>query len=117
MTLALTSTCVGGRRAIASAPPETNLSTKPQASIRAGVGQQSVGVGGRLWGLTRREEQVLEAVIQLGHGKIAAAELDIAGKTLEIHMARVREKAGMRHIAPLVAAYVTAKLKAEAGAP
>lgn len=67
------------------------------------------GFAGRLWGLTRREVESLEAVITHGRAKVAADVLGVSIKTLEAHMQSVREKVGANHVAPLVAKYLTAK--------
>lgn len=111
MTAALISTCVGGRRAGVTQP--TNHADRRHAAARAGMFKPDPGVGGVMWGLTRREVQALEAVIAQGHAKVAAEALGMSIKTLECHMQNVREKSGHRHVAPLVAAYVTAKLSAK----
>lgn len=112
MTLALTATCVGGRRALL-APPVYQCSGAQlrEQSRKGGMYRPDPGVGGQMWGLTRREVQALEAVIAHGHAKVAAQALGMSIKTLEIHMGRARVKSGIGHIAPLTAAYVTAKLK------
>ena len=115
MTLPLTSTCVGGRRSsdVQHEQPRNHAHIRHDAQ-RAGLYKPDTGVGGQLWGLTRREVQVLEAVIEHGLAKVAAGELGLAGKTLECHITRCRQKSGYRHMPQLVAAYVTAKVKAGA---
>lgn len=80
---------------------------------REGLFKPHPGFAGRLWGLTRREVESLEAVIVHGRAKIAAEALGLSIKTLEVHMQNVREKVGVNHVAPLVAAYLTAKWAAE----
>lgn len=115
MSAALIATCVGGRRAGVTHQQAKNHAHRRHEAERAGMFKPDPGVGGSMWGLTRREVQALEAVIACGHAKVAAGLLGMSVKTLECHMQIAREKSGHRHIAPLVAAYVTAKLAGQTG--
>lgn len=47
------------------------------------------------WGLTPREEQLMDMVILWGGSKAAARELDMAVKTAEAHMLRIRKRMGI----------------------
>lgn len=109
MSLPLTSTCVGGRRAGVDTPFIEPVKEK----VAAGTAYTDPGIGGRLWGLTRRETEALEAVITHGRAKVACRALGMSPKTLEVHVQRIRAKSGHSHIAPLVAAYVSAKVRDE----
>jgi len=47
------------------------------------------------WGLTPREEQLMDTVILWGGSKAAARELGMAVKTAEAHMLRIRKRMGI----------------------
>ena len=89
MNLALTSTCVGGRRA----GQPLQIVVPPRKKID----------------LTPRETQVIEAVIATGFCTLAAARLRMSVKTIEVHMQRLREKHGALSNYQLIAAYVAGK--------
>lgn len=95
MSLALTSTCVGGRRAPLQMP------VVMPAPKKAGVEFSAL------------EVEAIEAVIKHGTAKRAAAPLGISPKAVEARIGRAYDRAGVRHIAQLVAAYVTAQLKGQ----
>lgn len=94
MSAALISTCVGGRRAgvtqrIEALPPRANVDTSCQP--------------------TKRELEVLDAVIDTGYCTLAAVRLGISVKTIEIHMQHLREKFDVLSNYQLIAAHVTSK--------
>jgi len=58
--------------------------------------------GGKAGGLSDRERQVLQLLVQGLHNRRIAAELGISHRTVEIHKARVLEKMGARNLVELV---------------
>lgn len=95
MSLALVSTCVGGRRAGLAAP----VLTPPRTERLS---------------FTPYEVEAIEAIIKHGTAKKAAAPLGLSPKAVEARIGRAYDRAGVRHIAQLVAVYVTAQLKGNA---
>lgn len=94
MSAALIATCVGGRRAGV---------TQPMAAVAPRV---KVDTSDRP---TRRELEVLEAVIDTGYCTLAAVRLGISAKTVEIHMLHLRDKFGVLSNYQLIAAHVASK--------
>jgi FixJ family two-component response regulator len=64
--------------------------------------QQQESISARMAKLTLRERQVLELIVMGKPNKIAAAELGISTKTVEIHRSRVMEKLAVRNLAELI---------------
>jgi FixJ family two-component response regulator len=57
----------------------------------------------RLWGsFTEREHEVAARIVQGAHNKQVAAELGISPRTVEVHRARIMEKAGAASLAELI---------------
>lgn len=57
----------------------------------------------RFWvTLTDRERQVAECILRGVHNKEIAASLSISPRTVEVHKARIMEKAGARSLADLI---------------
>lgn len=98
MTQHLISTCVGGRRA-----GVTQIIVSPQEQQAAEVARPP----------TKRELEVLEAVIDTGYCTLAAVRLGMSVKTIEVHMMRLREKFDALSNYQLVARYVTDKTRRE----
>lgn len=96
MTLAITSTCVGGRRALLDEPPEVALAVKREPPLS----------------LTARQREVIEAVVRVGTCIGAASALGLSIKTVEAHMENARGRVSVGTNYQLIAAYVTAQLKA-----
>lgn len=63
---------------------------------------RQAAVAGRLAGLTDREREVLQRIMEGKPNKIIAAELDISVKTIEFHRAKLMEKTGVTSVAELV---------------
>lgn len=105
MTLALASTCVGGRRAVPMAPGF--------APKKADAYAASETLAGKAFRLTKRESQVIDAVIRTGMCVVAANVLGLSVKTIECHMASARAKAGVDTNYQLIAVYVAAQLKGQ----
>lgn len=106
MSLALVSTCVGGRRAGLDVQIYRPVVDAPkQRASRLAASNQA----GRLWGLTDRDCQILDAYIKHGLLKIVAAELGLQCHSIETALRRMHAKAGVNSSIQLVAAYVTAK--------
>lgn len=93
MTLALISTCVGGRRAGAGVLSPVRRIENRDATLP----------------FTHREREVLEAVIKTGYCTRAAEALGLSHKTVEIHMLHMRTKAVVDSNYQLIAAYVQEK--------
>lgn len=92
MSAALISTCVGGRRAGGTLPtPVRSATSSPPPQ------------------LTAREAQVIATVVETGFCTLAAARLGMSVKTIEVHMARLREKFDVLSNYQLIAAYVRAQ--------
>lgn len=108
MTLALTATCVGGRRVGPSVPMAASFAPKKADAYAAAETQ-----AGKAFRLTKREAQVVDAVIRTGVCVVAANVLGLSVKTIECHMANARTKAGVDTNYQLIAAYVTAQLKGQ----
>jgi len=49
------------------------------------------------WNLTDRQCEVLAALVESGCCKVAARRLNVTGKTVEVHMERIRAKMGLHH--------------------
>lgn len=94
MSAALISTCVGGRRAGVERPP---VAVAPRVKVDA-MNQP-----------TRRELEVLDAVIDTGFCTLAAVRLGISVKTVEIHMLHLREKFDVLSNYQLIAAHVSSQ--------
>ncbi|RZJ12191.1 MAG: hypothetical protein EOP39_04335 [Rubrivivax sp.] len=109
MTLALTSTCVGGRRA----GPQSPILVPPRRPRLPSI-RPANNAAGRLWGLTARECEVIEAYIAHGLGKVAAPALGISVKTFDAFISRILDRVGAVSSVQLVAFYVTAQLKGSA---
>lgn len=57
------------------------------------------------WNLTGRECDTIEAVVKMGSAKLAAREIGVAPKTVEIFMHSVRQKMGVHHTVIAAVAY------------
>lgn len=66
----------------------------------SGAGEAAGPAG--LGGLTPREQEVLDMIVQGRANKVIAADLGISQRTVEVHRARVMRKAGVRSVAELV---------------
>ncbi len=103
MTLALVSTCVGGRRA-GTFQPMSQPPSRPKPEPRQ---------TGLPLNLTARQCRVLDAYARLGLGKIVAPELGMTlvafNKALEV----CRQRAGHATSIQLIAAYVAAKYESK----
>lgn len=97
MTLHSTSACVGGRHVSTQA-----ISAEKPRPVEPPAPAQHPAVA---WGLSDREREVLEAYMEEGIAKTAARKLNIATKTVEIHLGNIREKAGIGRSIALVLAY------------
>ncbi|WP_343504922.1 MULTISPECIES: response regulator transcription factor [Roseobacteraceae] len=64
----------------------------------------------RLQNLTRREAEVMEAVVAGDLNKQIAHDLGLAEKTVKVHRARVMKKMGVRSVAELVRVSVTKRI-------
>ncbi len=64
----------------------------------------------RLQNLTRREAEVMGAVVAGDLNKQIAHDLGLAEKTVKVHRARVMKKMGVRSVAELVRASVTKRI-------
>jgi FixJ family two-component response regulator len=62
----------------------------------------------RIDGLTSREKEVMNLVVQGKPNKIIAADLNVSQRTVEIHRARVMEKMEASSLAHLVRMAITA---------
>jgi DNA-binding NarL/FixJ family response regulator len=69
----------------------------------------------RFWGFTKREIQVLEAVIETGSMLDTAKRLCISDRTVEAHFVNMRAKAELASTYQLIAAFVIEKVMAAAG--
>jgi two-component system response regulator FixJ len=74
---------------------------------RSAVAQQALVL---LSNLTPRERQVLEQIVAGRSNKIAAHELSISPRTIDIHRARIMSKLHARSVADLVRTSLAASL-------
>ncbi|RZL40156.1 MAG: hypothetical protein EOP35_01740 [Rubrivivax sp.] len=98
MTLALTSTCVGGRRAPLPCELPCEL-PEPIIPAKRGV----------TWSLTARQTEVIETVIRIGTCIGAASALGLSIKTIEAHMDNARGRVNVDTNYQLIAAYAAAR--------
>lgn len=49
------------------------------------------------WGLTGREQEVIGAVSAQGSSKLAARQLGLSHRTVEIYLSNIRKKMGLAH--------------------
>ena len=64
----------------------------------------------RVAALSRRERQVLDALMAGRPNKVIACDLGISVRTVEVHRARMLERLGARHTAEAIRLAVTARL-------
>lgn len=64
----------------------------------------------RICGLSEREREVLELLVNGSSNKLIARELEISPRTVEIHRANMMEKLGAKHVAEAVRLYLDARL-------
>ncbi|MFO7654820.1 MAG: response regulator [Candidatus Krumholzibacteriia bacterium] len=69
----------------------------------------ALAAAGRLQGLTPRERQVLNMVVEGKANKVIASELELSIKTVEFHRAHVMQKMGVESVAELVQQVVAAR--------
>jgi two-component system response regulator FixJ len=62
----------------------------------------------KLASLTKRETQILEAVVSGKANKVIAVEINLSQRTVEIHRAHVMEKMGVKSLAELVKVVIDA---------
>jgi FixJ family two-component response regulator len=62
----------------------------------------------KLASLTKRETQILEAVVSGKANKVIAIEINLSQRTVEIHRAHVMEKMGVKSLAELVKVVIDA---------
>ena len=81
------------------------------AAVEEGIRRSAVAQGGgldrnaaaaRVAGLTPREREVMDLVVQGLPNKVIADRLKVAVRTVEVHRARVMEKSGARNLSELV---------------
>lgn len=65
----------------------------------------------RLTALTAREREVMEYVITGSSNKVIAFDLNISERTVELHRSRVMKKLGVRSVAELIHAVLTATVE------
>lgn len=97
MTLHSTSACVGGRHVAAQAI--TPVKSQPEQAAASAL-HPAVA-----WGLSSREQEVIEGYMEDGIAKLVARKLGISTKTVEIHLGNIRVKAGIGRSIALVLAY------------
>jgi two-component system, LuxR family, response regulator FixJ len=79
---------------------------------RAYLGSETADAARRIARLTRREREVLTALV-MGHAnKVIAYDLGISIRTVEVHRARMMERLGVRQFAEAVRLAVLARIKA-----
>ena len=71
---------------------------------------EPIAISGRFV-LTRRESEVLEKIIGGASNKVAARELGISFRTIEVHRSRIMEKLGAKNAAELFHLVLGAKLR------
>jgi two-component system response regulator FixJ len=82
-------------------------------SGRAFRDQEVVEAAGRIATLSRREREVLDAVVAGRQSKVIAHDLGLSVRTVEVHRARVLERLGVRRLAEAVRLAVLAGLAPE----
>jgi FixJ family two-component response regulator len=63
----------------------------------------------RLEGLTPREREVVELLVEGESSKVIAARLDISPRTVDVHRSHIMEKLGVKSVAELVAIVLRAR--------
>ena len=82
-------------------------------SGRAFRDQEVVKAAGRIATLSRREREVLDAVVAGRQSKVIAHDLGLSVRTVEVHRARMLERLGVRRLAEAVRLAVLAGLAPE----
>jgi FixJ family two-component response regulator len=83
-----------------------NNALKQDAENRAAI-EMHADLRRRAESLTPREHEVLELVVEGKANKVAAIDLGLSERTIEIHRANVMEKMGARSVAHLVKMHLT----------
>jgi two-component system, LuxR family, response regulator FixJ len=83
-----------------------NGALKQDAENRATI-EKHADLRRRAESLTPREKEVLELIVEGKANKVAAIDLGLSERTIEIHRANVMEKMGARSVAHLVKMHLT----------
>jgi two-component system response regulator FixJ len=78
---------------------------------RRKVLEERSGASQRLTALTAREREVMELVMTGSANKVIAIDLHISERTVELHRSRVMKKLGVRSVAELIHAVLSATAK------
>jgi len=82
-------------------------------SGRSGQTDERAAAAALVRTLSRRERQVLEALMAGRSNKVIAYDLDISVRTVEVHRARMMDRLGVRQLAEAVRLAILAKLAPE----
>ena len=78
-----------------------NRAIEQDRQLRQGL-RSRAAVEERLAQLTRRENQVLEGVLEGKASKVIAGDLELSHKTIDVHRSHVLEKMGVNSLAELM---------------
>jgi two-component system response regulator FixJ len=76
----------------------------------ADIGRDTTEAAERIATLTRRERQVLDALVMGRPNKVIAFDLGISIRTVEVHRARMMERLGVRQLGEAVRLAVLARM-------